>query len=151
MTKISFGNNHDYLGYGLLVEVTACVGAIFYPVIFIPVALLGISLFLIKTEVQFDANQSRFRFVKTLPGIVNFGQWIGFNSANVYGLEKYQSATRMTMGIALRTDVQARSYTFTIESASGVKSEIYEFTDIQHAKVFREHFEKIFDVKIEVK
>lgn len=148
--RVSFGYNQDYLGYGLLVEIASCLLAFLKPWIFIPLAIAGISLFLVKTDVQFDAKNQKFRFVKSLYNVVFFGKWMNFYSESNYRLVKYNSAMRMTMNLAVQTDVQTNSYTFTVVSPNGRISEVYEFTNIKHTKIFKTAFETTFNVKIDV-
>lgn len=150
MTKISFGYNQDYLGYGLLIEAVACALSFFYPFIFVPIALLAISLFLVKTDVHFCAKTNRFRFVKSLFHKFSIGQWQAVNSSHVYSIVQYASATGMSMRGSARTVVRTKTFIFTITNSEGKKTEVYEFTDVEHARRFRHAFEKVFCLKVQI-
>lgn len=148
MTKISFGYNQDYLGYGLLLEALCFALAFFYPYLFLPVGLAGISLFLVKTEVHFNPDKGRFRFVKSLYNAWFFGRWMSFNTETKYSMVKYASATGMSMRGSARTVVRTKTYIFTSEDKTGARAEIYEFTDLKQAQQFRLAFEKAFGIKL---
>jgi hypothetical protein len=151
MTKISFGYNQDCLGYGLLLEVLCFALAFFYPFLFLPLGLAGISLFLVKTEVHFNPDKGQFRFVKSLYNAWFFGRWMSFNPETKYSMVKYASATGMSMRGAARTVVRTKTFIFTSEDAKGAIAEIYEFTDIKQAKLFRATFENTFGVKLMIR